>query len=214
MSDVETLVWLDLETTTSSVTEAHACILEVAAFTTDMNLRPLGASFKNVINPGLSVKRTFINEYDLPDKYSVAEATDLVWKRMDPFVQNMHTVNGLWSEAVHSGASMLTADDAFSSWLHQAGDGEKVAIAGSGVSHFDLPWIKRFFPISAGYFEYYTYDVGNIRRFLRDLAGVDVTFADTAGVSGGDAKVHRAMDDALAHHAEARAYLDLMRRRL
>lgn len=214
MSDTSTLVWLDLESTCSNMNEAHACVLEIAAFTTDMNLKPLGASFMRVINPGLSVKRTFINEYDLPDEHSVSEAIDLVWRRMDPFVQNMHMENGLWDEAVHSGVSMSLADKEFGDWLYLVGGGKKVAIAGSGVSHFDLPWIKRFFPISAGYFEYYTYDVGNIRRFFRDILGIPVSFADPAGTSGGDEKVHRAMNDAVAHCDEARAYVKFMKERL
>lgn len=202
------IAWLDLETTCSSTKEKHACILEVGAVITDMDLEETLDAFSAFVNPGLSLPRGFINEYDLPDEISVDDANAAVFARMDPYVQEMHTKNGLWERATASVGTMDSVDDALRSWLNIVSPQEQVALAGSGVSHFDKHWISTFLPRSAEKFTYYTYDVGVLRRFLRDLAFVDTSFADPQGVSGGDSKAHRAIDDARAHLNEARSYVN------
>lgn len=202
------LAWLDLETTDTAVDARHSAIVEVGVVFTNQSLVPF-RSESFVINPGLDRgKQGFINEYDLPDRSSPEDTLLGIFQRMDPVVQEMHTVNGLWTEVQESQLPTDDADHLLASYFDEvAPPGTTLSVAGSGVSWFDMRYLQRHFPVSFAKVTYYTYDVGHVRRFLRDLCSVDVTLADPSGTSGGDNKKHRALDDAWAHLNEARSYV-------
>lgn len=202
------LAWLDLETTTTKVDERHSAIIEVGVVFTTTGLVPF-RSESFVVNPGLDPgKRRFINEDDVPDELSVEDTLRGIFQRMDPYVQQMHTMNGLWDDVVNSELPTDDADHLLASYFDEVKeDAKTISVAGSGVSWFDMRYLERWFPNSFSRLTYYTYDVGHIRRFLRDLCAVDVALADPGGVSGGDAKKHRALDDAWAHLNEAKSYM-------
>lgn len=211
MSDV--LAWLDLETTDTNETLRHSAILEVGVVFTWFDLQPIYEDDSTecfVINPGLDRdKQSFIDEYDLPNRLTEEETLQGIWNRMDPVVQNMHALNGLWDDVCGSRLSTEAADEVLASTLSEVQRHcGPIHIAGSGVGHFDMRYLRRHFPRSFSHFEFAPYDVGSVRRIMRDLAGIDTTsVADPQQKSSGEAKAHRALDDAWAHLHETRAYV-------
>lgn len=208
MADESILAWLDLETTDTAVDARHSAIIEVGVVFTTRALVPL-RSESFVINPGLDRgKRSFINEYDLPDMSDPEDTLRGIFQRMDPVVQMMHIGNGLWTEVQESQLPTDAADHLLASYFDEVKPATgTLSVAGSGVSWFDMRYMQAHFPASFSRVTYFSYDVGHVRRFLRDLCGVDVAPADPQGTSGGPAKSHRALDDAWAHLNEARAYV-------
>jgi oligoribonuclease (3'-5' exoribonuclease) len=208
---ITTIAWLDLETTDSDEGQRHSAIIEFGVVFTDMKFEPIMAT-QGVVNPALDPSyRKYVNEYDLFEEMTVEETLDGIFQHMDPVVQAMHTKNGLWDEVRQSVLSQEGADEALLVLYQNLVPEGRIALAGSGVGHFDSRYLKRFFPRSTERLTHWTYDVGVVRRFLRDLAGVDVAAADPNGLSSGDAKTHRALDDAWAHLREARTYTDAFR---
>lgn len=204
------IAWLDLETTGTDENAPYAKVLEIGVVFTDLELQEK-CRFQLAINPAYDAGE------DL-DESTLRDELDLVWERMDPFVQNMHTANGLWKDVQRSVVSTRRADEFFAQYLQQFKHTQNVKelkLAGSGVSWFDLQWIREFLPLSAAEFSRGPIDIGVVRRFLRDVVGYDVTQADPEGTSGDHAKKrHRALDDAKAHLQEAKFYRDLFQANL
>ena len=188
------ICWLDLETTDTDPNAAHAALLEIGAVITDWSpeLNVLASASLTVRPAGAQ-----------PDH-------DLMWTRMHPKVQQMHTDNGLWREATTSEDAWTTteADIGITQWLVRHVGDEPVPLAGSGTGHMDLPWVKSWLPRLSTRLTYWPLDIGMIRRML-ELAGrgdhVDM-------VTDVDAKPHRGLDDVELHIAEARRYLALLGR--
>ena len=87
-------------------------------------------------------------------------------------------------------------DGEFSSLLRQRCGGNHVALAGSGVGHFDRRFIRAQMPRTDKRFTYWAYDLGVIRR-LFDRVHPDLVRPLPAG-----GKAHRGLADALDHRAE------------
>ena len=87
-------------------------------------------------------------------------------------------------------------------WLgtHQAFRGV-LPLAGSGVSHFDRRFIRRYWPSLDRKLAYAMFDVGVVRRFLREwgLGLLPPEYAETRAPTIG----HRALSDAEDHRQEA-----------
>lgn len=120
--------------------------------------------------------------------------------QMDPFVVKMHTINGLLADCAVSEVESREADAQMTKWIKKYTSGDHIPLAGSGVTHFDRPFIRRDLPKFDKYLSYWAYDTGVIRRTLK-LFGIDASFADTSGD-----KTHRALDDIRAHVEEMRRY--------
>lgn len=194
------LVWVDLETTG---VQSSDVVLEVGIVLTDAKLVELGRRswLVNMPHPSLGIVA-------LRD-----QAKDVV--------RTMHDESGLW-DALHREvvkvaqreAVTMTPNDigkAAGKWVRAArqfsfpGEQARVAFAGSGVGHFDAAVIRRDLPgLWAAVSEYWSMDIGVVRRFLR--------FAGFGGWTDGpaDAKKHRALDDALDHLSEMRLYVRLL----
>lgn len=186
------VAWADLESTDNDPTAPHAAILEAAVVITDWTPElNVIASASMLIRPA-----------------GLQSDHDMMWNRMPPVVREMHTANGLWREATTSDDawSMHEADAAIAAWVVEQTGGDPLPLAGSGVGHLDLPFVKAFMPKLATRLTYWPLDIGNVRRML-DLAGradlVDL-------VTDVDAKPHRALGDVNLHIAEARRYLGLL----
>ncbi len=186
------LLWLDLETTTNDPADPVAAILEVGAIITTWEpaLPELARASMVIRPPGLSGDH------------------DRTWAQMLPVVRDMHEASGLWLEATTGEAAwnLADADAAISVWVQSKCGDRPVALAGSGVGHLDLPFIKAFLPKLALRLTYWPLDIGGIRRSL-ELAGRSDLVNLQRDV---EAKLHRGLSDCELHVAEARRYLQLL----
>jgi len=127
-------------------------------------------------------------------------------------VRKMHLENGLIDDIVAGGVSVAQAEDNILDALNVmleprvknvAEMFEHIPLSGSGVSHFDRPFLKKYMPNLSARFTYWHLDVGSTRR-MYDLAGVP-------GASD-DAKTHRALDDAMVHADQLMHYVNDIKR--
>lgn len=134
-----TLLWLDLETT--STDENHDHVLEVAAAT---------ASLDDACNITHRYRTSIFYE-------------DVLVQFLDPYVKDMHTKNGLLNECVNSDTKIEMAEDALLEFVPVIEDSdERVTLAGSSV-HFDLRFIRRWMPRLARRLSHRILDVSSIK---------------------------------------------------
>lgn len=176
------LLWCDLETTGTD--EQRDCIIEIGCVLTTPDLTEI-AEFHTLVAP-------------------TAEGLGRLY--LNPVVRKMHMNNGLLAElddGEHSQAHVV--DVTITSWLVRSGVGKvRPMLAGSGVSHFDRRFIRRWLPMLDARLAYPMLDIGVIRRAHAMWVGTEVSTAY-------ESKTHRAMDDIRCHLAEAAAYRDLWR---
>lgn len=201
------IAWLDIETTgTDRFTHD---MLEVGVVLTDLDLKTLGKKSWLVRPPALDVLA------------------------LAPVVREMHNENGLLGaifDALDHELEAKLADPCYGlvpedgafvgpkfvqhficGWIHDRlpllERGEKLALGGSGVSHFDERWLEEHMPYLSGMFYRGTLDVGVIRRFIENVCNrpklVPKQLRDIP---------HRGLDDAGLHLREARRYRDLIQR--
>ena len=193
------ILWIDFETTDLDKQECE--LLEVAAVVTDDKLEVDRAVFQSLIRPSAGHPYT---------------------RRMPEVVANMHTSNGLIKEidagidndTLPSVAAVEQSLIAFiDAWVDEIGgqgtDGSKVALGGSGTSHFDAQVIEYRMPSLYERITYWSYDVGVMRRFFRDFTELGaIGLIHTPDSKNID---HRAFTDVLAHLDEVRHYQRVMR---
>lgn len=186
MSGPQYLLWIDLETTGTDLAQDR--ILEIGAIVTDFDLNEQ-EHYHGIVRLA-------------PDEPDALIA--------DPVVRDMHTRNGLlddcftspYAKPLHEHTAPLV--ELVAPYLNP-----KITLAGSGVSYFDRRFLDEGFPRLTERLNYWSVDFGVVRRFLRDIAGIEVT-----GRAPRE-KRHRALDDLEDHLAEARnivGYLQMIRR--
>lgn len=178
------LLWLDLETT--GLDPAKCQILEVAAMTAELAspfallngistpIMPYGM----VLEPGTSainVERRWINQ-------------------QSPFIQEMHTKNGLFEDCLRRGIDAADAEDLVLKLLgarYGAGTTpdvpareDLVVLAGSSI-HFDKAFIEKHMPRLATQLSHRLYDVSAVKLFAESLGMPKLPKAEA----------HRAADD-------------------
>jgi len=153
-----------------------------------------------------------VSEYSaLVDAPAIAVAT------MDDVVREMHRTSGLLDELDYRRAHYLSGRDpdsvvdpidvvdrSFARVLDAHASGGRCVLAGSGVSHFDGRWLREHLPRSTKLLTYWSYDVGVLRRVLRDIVHVEPPDLS-------DRKTHRALDDARVHAEELRRTVAMLR---
>jgi oligoribonuclease len=174
------VLWIDLETTGSDFETSQ--ILEVGAVITDYDLNIL--STKTMI-----VKPTTFSKLST----------------MTPFVMEMHTKNGLLADIMkHYHYDELPdigkVDKMLTDWVTDNNSKSQIALAGSGVLHFDRQFIRRDFPTFDKHLTYWGYDVGVIRRFLRDFLKSDI-------IDETHENAHRGLQDVLDQIEEMKKYI-------
>lgn len=177
MPEPKFLLWLDLETTGTDTLNHD--ILEVGCVLTEAV-----APFK------------MIDTFEC-----IVQPERPLWRQtLDPFIVNMHTVNGLLAELNDgSGYFADTADKLLLAWLQDHGVGSHEALlSGSGVGHFDRRFMRVGLRQTEAYLQYPVLDVGVIRRALQ-LVKVQPPDIN-------DDKPHRALSDVMLHLAEWRIY--------
>lgn len=174
------LLWIDLESTglDTSVDE----IIEVGVILTDLD-------------------HAVIREF-----HTIVIPSDSGWHRLagNPFVANMHQVNGLADELItrssEPGLGIEDAQQHVLDLIETAGLSDALFyIAGSGVASFDRPMVNRLMPQVAAKLHYAPIDVGILRRTYKMATGSDL-------VSVNQDKTHRAIDDVRCHLAESIAF--------
>ena len=160
------LLWLDLETT--SLDPANTSVLEAFWELTDWNLNPV-ASAHGV--------RLATKDNPLPP--------------MDDFVCEMHAKSGLIDACMSDDHTDVgTAMYRLVALLH--GIGEPVALAGSGVSHFDRLVLAARYPDVASRLTYWSLDLGPIRRLAKGTGYGDLALPDADIAHRAEADVRRA----------------------
>lgn len=175
------ILWLDLETD-GAEDYRKGNILEIGAVLTTENL-------------------TMVESYS-----EVLFAPERVLNRMPEIVRDMHKKSGLWDEVLLSEQNIYHADFLLSEMIQNNTD-EKVAIAGTGVLHYDLKWVNHHMHRTGKLLHYWGYDSGVVRRVMRDLVGADVPGKETF-VTGTS---HRALDDVLGALNEMDYYVETLR---
>ena len=181
------ICWLDLETTNAD--EHTGSIVEVGAIITGPDLREI-EDISLLVQPD-------------PDH----------WEAMPEVVQRMHETSGLAYEIEEAMArpgqtdalDVRNADRILAAFLGRYTVRGQVILAGSGVSHFDSRWIRLHLSRSAKQLTYWTYDVGNVRRFLGSIDKALVRPMPEGG------KAHRGIVDARDHLDEWRYYREMVR---
>lgn len=175
----EFVLWLDLET---AGTDEHDPILEVGAILC-----------RNEPGHPIISRRSWVPRLPEPELTRLAHS-------MPPVVVEMHDNSGLWEELctiAHSTEPDLGAVDyRCAQWLRSNCGSTHVALAGSGVAHFDRRFIRAQMPRTDKRLTYWAYDVGVIRRFF------GATRPDLVRPLPSGRKAHRALLDAEDHRLE------------
>lgn len=183
MAKTQALVVLDLET--DGLPDGNdfsvVNILEIGFVVTTLALEPV-AGYEEVIK-------------------MTRPAAERVAK--NSYVKEMHTKNGLLNDSIKKATHTLAdAEREAIETLHETGlDKGSFLMTGSGVTAFDFPLIKEKMPELAEWFQYFTVDIGGVRRMLSILSGNREFFPKHLD-SYGDMKEHRALADAQAHLRE------------
>lgn len=181
---VKYLAITDLETTGLDL-DADP-VVEVATILVDMELNEVGR-FERVIR---------LTDYGLSQI------------RRNEFVLKMHEKSGLLSDALLSENKMADVQTDWKRFLYMSVENadDQIAVAGSGVGHFDFERIKRYFPEVAKQLVYYPYDIGDFRRMTTWWNGGESVIPPIEESFVEGVKAHRAMADAQAHYEEFKAY--------
>lgn len=172
-------LWLDLETT--GLDPYTDSILETAITITSEDLEPIRVA-----------------EWLIPERD--CDWTDV----LSPEVFDMHWQSGLIADLTDETQwlSHYRPDEVEAGILCRIEpflENGKITLAGSGVASFDRLFIQEAWPDLYQKLNYWSLDIGVVRRFLSDVAGIDLPEL-------GPVK-HRAADDVAHHLAEARTYL-------
>lgn len=175
------LVVVDLETTGLDLD--RNAVLEFGAVLLDAQLSPV-AEFTRTVYPSAAIQ----------------------W---EPEAKKMHDANGLSAAALQSPLSLSDLDVLAWDWLdwqrHEEGNPEETfVLAGSGVSHFDHPWLKRYLPRFESLLAYWSIDIGHLRRFATRVVGMEDPVPAAAK------KPHRALEDAYLHVEELQGWAEVL----
>lgn len=187
------LLWLDLETEGSDL-DGGDRILEIGAVVTDPDLVTLGSFVRPIWNGDVRIR--------------------------DRDVTEMHTGSGLLNDVAVHGIPLGQAEEEMIDWLRFGPEDRdpadrdsgylvngKIVLAGSGVSHFDRRFIRRYIPHLEHRLHYWHIDIGVVRRFMRDIVGIPDPSVEQD-------KPHRAIADTMLAIGEARAWTTLLGGRL
>jgi oligoribonuclease len=131
----------------------------------------------------------------------------------DKFVTNMHERSGLLKILLDGKGevNLYAAETKVVSWLTKLGvrHGD-IAMGGSGIARFDMPWIEKHMPRLFQFFHYRPLDITVFRNLIKLFIGN--TGIDPVAASFQDGvKAHRALPDAYAHLEETVAYREWFR---
>lgn len=167
------LAWIDLETT--GLNKDTECILEIACIVTD-------------------------EDYNWKEEYtSLVRPLDWQFSHMDKETIDFHIKTGLYQaiDEMYAYLNDITVvDEELSEILsNHVNDKGLIKLAGSGVSHFDIHFIKRLMPLTYKLLHHTTEDIGVVRRFLKERVHIEVYEPKLR---------HRAYSDVVNHIEQAK----------
>lgn len=175
----EWVLWLDLETTGSD--EDADPILEVGAV---------------LCQNDAAMAEVERFDYVLGQPASFWDS----FNGLAPVVRDMHEANGLWRDVRASSWRAEDVDEEMAAIIREiTGSTNHVALAGSGVAHFDRRFIHRQLPRLDKRLTYWAYDVGVVRRFIETVPRHAHLVTDRPRP---ETKAHRALADARDHRDE------------
>lgn len=134
------LVWIDIETTGTVITESE--ILQVACIITDQNFN-------------------ILDEYNWIVKHDSAAMKAI----SDDYVKEMHSITGLWDRLETEGIPLEDIDEKLEKILEDNSDGRLVSIGGNSV-HFDNGFIKSKMKKSGKKLSHRVLDMSAILMFM------------------------------------------------
>lgn len=166
LMDKPLLFFLDYETTSLDTDSTY--VLETAAALYDLNRQAVVWTYNNLSLP--------LSDEDLGSR-DARELSSVRLASLQQVVRDMHQESGLLDDLRNMTGhnSMLSIDKDLSEGIGQFNDsGERdVYLAGSGVSEFDRPIMKRLMPMTHSAIGYRSIDMGIVRRFIY-LAGLQL----------------------------------------
>ena len=145
----EHLVWLDMEMTGL---DPETCVpLEVAIVVTNANLDELDS----------------MNEVIWQPEAKLAE--------MEPYVRNMHTMNGIIEKVRKSENSLADVEKKMLQLLARWFKPIEGVLAGNSI-HQDRRFLNKYFPVVDGYLHYRMVDVSTLKELARRWYGSDALF--------------------------------------
>lgn len=184
-----TNLWVDFETT--SLDERTGDIVDVGVIATDSDLNIL-TEYATAIRVE---QDAFARIASIPVVHEMMQANGLLEELI------AGSLDGSLPALVEVERKLIAIVDEFTNPDTKV----KVTLSGSGVATFDFRWIKEQMPTLAERLNYFTHDVGVLRREWRNATGTDL-------VSVNEAKPHRGIDDIRLHLAEGRAFRGLSKR--
>lgn len=165
----------------------------------DANIIEVGVLFVDEDDTELFEYETLIHDGDLGEVIESIEGND--------FLRDMHGSNGLLddlkalNDGIGSALTMEELDGFLCVKLAEFGaiGARSVILDGSGVSHFDQNVIKLRMPKLASMLQFYTQDVGQIRRVYHRSVHESL-------ININDDKTHRALQDVRDHFEEWKAF--------
>ncbi len=174
MSDI--LVWVDIETTGLDPDECD--ILELGLVVTDKALQIVD------------------------QKSWLIKPVSLDLLKLNKFVVDTHTRNGLFAEVAELGQLRSVAVHEACLWLAQ-GDGDKSPMCGSSV-HFDRTFLQKHCPSLCNQFHYRNIDISTIKELAKRF---NPSLLENMPAPQAE---HRALPDLYDTLAEARHYMEGM----
>lgn len=172
------LVWLDMEMT--GLDPATCVPLQIAVVITDSDLNELDAGDVTIWQPEETLAR------------------------IEPFVRNMHTENGLLDRVRSSDQSLAQAEREMATLVAKWCPLGTGILAGNSI-HTDRRFVKAYFPLLDGYLHYRMVDVSSIKELVHRWYGRGEVFTKHL-------QLHTALEDVRESIAELRHYRDRVMR--
>jgi oligoribonuclease (3'-5' exoribonuclease) len=189
------LLWVDIETTGITDTGDYDPIeiLEIAVVATDFDLVPY-FGYEGIVQMNDAIKA----QLGRPENKAALD---------------MHLESGLLKASKESTDTLQIIESEIVGMLTSKTTQERgeVSLAGSGVTAFDHPLIKKKLPKLNEWLTYYSFDIGSVRRAARILSGGRDVVSPTRESFQEGVKAHRALADVKAHIKEANEFKKLFR---
>ncbi len=133
------ILWVDIETTGLDPSDGR--ILEVCAVLTTGDLEVIDM-------------RSHVISFN----------DELVRLSVDPFVEKMHTENGLWRECALSTCTIKQSDELICEMTKEFSPDRGATLLGGSTINFDRSWMGIYMPATFAHLSYRNLDVSSITR--------------------------------------------------